>query len=324
MIKDIPPAFRSSSHQPSPNTPLPELLSRGHFRTAAIAAAILLTTSVSPTDHAQIFSLLYIRLVTLTLINATLLAAQEVKVLEDLNSVFYHDSVTNEHLVPWRLRVLAVRLQGIGFGDWRRGIMGYYELAREARLKVRKVEGEEKAMWKERLRDLGIRVSNALVEMGDLDGAARHLKTLRGPDGEEEEDSFMSTRLALLYLRIGDVAAAKEYAEETGANNTGTNVLRPLLSMADGEYDSAAEEWRQLRESCSQQDSAMVTQNLAVCLLYTGQLDEVIHYPSPIYPHLTSSIAGSQTPRVPGRTRPILPHPDLQPQHHFRALHRQV
>ncbi len=249
---------------------------------------------------------------TLTLINATLLAAQEVKILEDLNSVFYHDSITNEHLVPWRLRVLALRLQGIGYGDWRRAIMGYYELGREARLKARKAEGEEKGMWKVRLRDLGIRVANALVEMGDLDGAARHLKTLRRSDDEEEEDRTMSTRLALLYLRIGNVAAAKEYVEEIETNNTANNVLRPLLSMADGSYDTAAEEWRQLRDNCSQEDNAMVTQNLAVCLMYNGQINEVTHFLSLLYCHLTCFIAGSQTSRGPCRTGPIFPHLDLQ------------
>lgn len=233
---------------------------------------------MNPTDHVQIFSLLYIRLVSLTLINATLLAAQEVKILEDLNSVFYYDPITNEHLVPWRLRVLAVRLQGIGFADWRRGVMGYYELARDARLKVRKADGEEMAMWRARLQDLGIRVGSALVEMGDLEGAARHLKTLRVPSEQEGEDRTTSARLALLYLRIGDLDAAREYVEsgqEAEGQSTTLGVLRPLLSMSEGQYDTAVEEWRELRDHSSEQESAMITQNLAVCLLYIGRIDDV-------------------------------------------------
>ena len=168
--------------------------------------------------------------------------------------------------------------------------MGYYELAREARLELRKATatGEERETWTTRLKDLGIRVANALVEMGDLEGAARHLKTLRRPDATTgmQEDDIMSTRLALLYLRIGDITAAKEYAECSSSQTDGmqtspTSILRPLLSMADGDYNAAVDGWRHLLEDDSSSPLsdgphiAMMTQNLAVCLLYTGHLDEV-------------------------------------------------
>lgn len=156
--------------------------------------------------------------------------------------------------------------------------MGYYELAREARGKVRKAKEEERTMWKDRLKDLGIRVGNALVEMGDLEGAARHLKTLTGHGVAEEGDQSMQSRLALLYLRIGDVAAARECAEHTLRSQTGEttiSVLRQLLSMAEGEYEIAIDQWTQLRDASSDQDTAMITQNLAVCLLYTGRLSKV-------------------------------------------------
>lgn len=156
--------------------------------------------------------------------------------------------------------------------------MGYYELARESRLKLRKADGEERVMWTARLQDLGIRVGNALVEMGDLEGAARHLKTLGVPSGGNEEDKTTSARLALLYLRIGDVDAAREYVESsqgTAGQTTTSSVLGPLLSMAEGQYDNAVREWRDQRDHSSEQESAMITQNLAVCLLYTGRLDEV-------------------------------------------------
>lgn len=156
--------------------------------------------------------------------------------------------------------------------------MGYYELAREARLKGRKIDREERAMWTGRLQDLGIRVGNALVEMGDLEGAARHLKTLQVSSGAEGEDTITSARLALLYLRIGDVDAAREYVESTQrteGQTTSSSVLRPLLSMAEGRYDNAVGQWKDLNDHSSEQGSAMITQNLAVCLLYTGRIDEV-------------------------------------------------
>jgi hypothetical protein len=142
-----PPAFRASPHQPTTNTPLPDLLAQGHFRAAAIASAHALVSTenpIPPTDHARIFDLLYTRLACLTLLDGGIaLAAQEVKALGDLSSAFYYSSEGGgdaenpvHHLVPWDLRVLCVRLQALGFGDPRRAVMSYYDLAREARGRV--------------------------------------------------------------------------------------------------------------------------------------------------------------------------------------------
>ena len=274
----MPQPFRTSHLQPSPDTPLADLLAKGHFRAAAISSAHQLTTQVPPTDHAQIFSILYVRLSTLILIDATNIAAQEINILEDLNSTFYRDEITQAHLVPWELRVLAVRLQGIGLGDRRRGVMGYYDLAREARTEAFKAQGEERKLWEERLSDLGLRVGNALVEMGDLDSAARHLESLRVGVPVEERDK-VKARLALLYLRIGDVTAARNcFAVKDDASEVepGANgVLEALCSMAEGRYEHAVTEWRKLRQGTLMKNDEMVAQNLAVCLLYTGRMSEV-------------------------------------------------
>ena len=54
-------------------------------------------------------------------------------------------------------------------------------------------------------------------------------------------------------------------------------VLKPLLSMAEGDYDKAVAEWTTLREA-SQNENAMVTQNLAVCSVYIGEMQEVCLY----------------------------------------------
>ncbi len=229
------------------------MLKTGHFHAAAIFSAHLLTTLSSTVNTRLppprgVLALFYIRLATLTLINLTHYAAQESKALEDLTSSFYRDPVTNKHIVPWELRVLAVRLQAIGWGDWRRGIEGYYDLARECRAELRDlsaprdggegrgedtksrqaIEGDlrpeekqkQKELWKQRLQELGSRVADGLVEMGDLQGAARHLESLKDGGGgqaalgekgagRKEEEGRINTRLALLYLRIGRVDAAR-------------------------------------------------------------------------------------------------------------------
>ncbi|KAK4176957.1 hypothetical protein QBC36DRAFT_237707 [Triangularia setosa] len=280
---NIPSAFRNSSKQPPPETPLSKLLEKGHFRAAAISAVQTLTGTgptpqPDPSDYTEIFELLYTRLACLTLINSTDLAAQEVKALGDLNSAFYlaEDQTRGKtnHLVPWELRVLNVRLQAIGFGDLRRAVMSYYELAREARMKLAEAmeehDNSSRELWRERLEDLGVRVAGALVEMGDVKGAGEHLKGLKAG----EEGGKMEMMRALLWLRLGDVDAARGcvMSGEGRGVTRGERVVLALCDMADGEYEEAVGKWRELREEGGEDE--MVVVNLAVCLLYVGRLQE--------------------------------------------------
>jgi len=273
---NVPLAFRNSPKQPSPDTPIPELVSRGFFRAAAIAAVQQLTSNsppVDPKDYKRIFDLLYTRLACLTLIDATSLAAQEVKAFEDLNNAsIYVDENTGEHLVPWDLRVLNVRLQALGFGDARRAVMSYYELAREARENIARTSAKHETatteLWKERLYDLGIKVAGALIEMDDLSGAAQHLVTLK-----DKGDGKMAMSRALLWLHIGDSDAARMAIR--GLDTQGAKaerVIDALADMADGDFAAALEKWRALKEDG---DDEMLVLNMAVCLLYEANLEEV-------------------------------------------------
>ena len=264
--------FRNSPKQPSPETPIEELLARGQYRAAATAAAQALTGSggavaPAPTDHTLIFSLLYTRLACLTLIDATALAAQEVKALEDLNSAFYLDELTGQHLVPWELRVLNVRLQAIGFGDPRRAVMSYYDLARDARAHLvtatAQHDNSARELWKERLAEIGIKIAGALIEMDDLSGAAHHLATLK-----DRQDGKLGMAKALLWLHLGDVEAARRSVK---ADENGIQVVAALCDMAEGSYGSALARWQELKETSSDE---MVGVNMAVCLLYVGRLHE--------------------------------------------------
>lgn len=213
------------------------------------------------------------------------IAAQEVKVLGDLNEPAYVDDVTEQSLVPWELKVLAVRLNGIGYGDPRKGVMGYYELAREARKELQKLaqssitaEAKMQAarMWEERLKDLGVRVASALVEMGDLASAAAHLQTLRGQEAMSKEAAF---REALLWLKIGDVDRAKAVATGAEGKCQEEYVIDALVQMAEGSYREAADSWRGLLDGVDKDrkwDGEEVWKvNLGVSLLYSGQIEEV-------------------------------------------------
>jgi HEAT repeat protein len=169
-----------------------------------------------------------------------------------------------------------VRLQALAFGDLRRGVVGYYDLARDARVEARKAATDgERNLWRERLKDLGVRVGNALIEMGDLAATRRHLETLRS-GADTDGDSILDSRLALLCLQLGDVGAAEQYTNAATSGEQAEEgvsvVLKPLLSMAEGRYEDAAAEWRALSEG---EHAVLATQNLAVCLLYLGRIDEV-------------------------------------------------
>ena len=174
--------------------------------------------------------------------------------------------------------MLAVRLQGIGYGDARRGIMGYYDLARDLRAELGKAKsGEERALCKERLKDLGLRVANALVEMGDMAAAARHLESLLLADKVMEDDQLIRGRLALLYLKIGNLSTAKRFMAGSAADSTPNPYaaeLLPLLNMAEGDYTSAATQLTALRDENATSPDPLVLHNLAVCLIYTGKLSE--------------------------------------------------
>lgn len=269
---NVPPPFLNAPNIPSVSSPIDSLLLSGHYRLAAIAAARNIVTAASPTDFESLFHLLHIRLACLCLISEHALAAQESKVLGDLNSTFYRHPLTNAHLVPWDLRLLVVRLAALGYGEWRKGIMGYYELARECRENIVKAETEEDAaLWRTRLRDCGIRVANVLVEMGDLEGAGRHLGTL----SESQDSREVLIMEALVWLRVGDMQAARRClssASSAESDELVDGALEALTFLADSDYAGAADCLEELHEKFP--SDAMVTQNLAVCLLYTGHIEE--------------------------------------------------
>lgn len=206
---EVIPAFLQSDHKPAPNTPLPELLRKGHFRIAADHAlrAILRLDTGQP-EH--LFRLIHCRLACLVLVGRPELAADEAVVLLDFLSSNTVQSRTILPIVPWELRVLIVRLQSIAAQDGgRRAIMATYALASESRTHLKNVklagDGEEIKTWTERLHDLGLRIADTLVEIGELETADRHLDTLTADDPDE-----VLVRKAVLQLRGGHIARARQ------------------------------------------------------------------------------------------------------------------
>lgn len=273
---EIPPPLRNLSTQTDTSASLAELIKAGFFREAAIKAAEILTKTGHEISINQIFDLFYKRLACLTLCHQITIAVQEVKALEDLNSTHYRDEKSGQHIVPWELRVLAVRLQGIGFGDVRKSVIGYYDLVSDVRLNLKKqrrllkssndpVEKTQSEinLWEKRLSDLGLRVASALIEMEDFEGASRFLSTLR----PSPFNSNLNHQKALLWLRLGDVEAALNCAQDDKA-------LITLAHIADNQFEKAVQGWEDLIKTGNPAEVAMWKQNLAVSLIYLGRIDE--------------------------------------------------
>ncbi|KAL8865453.1 MAG: hypothetical protein Q9198_009315, partial [Flavoplaca austrocitrina] len=215
----------------------------------------------------------------------TPLAGKESLALGDIHSPFYLSDDTGECILPWELRVLAVRLQALEAGDAKRGVQGYYDLAFYARMRIRdSSDAEVKGLWKERLRDLGTRVGNTLVEMGVLEAGKRHFENLANATANAEEKKRLSSWVAMLCLRMGDLEAARAWTssgdDDHEAGKTATellppkknDILSPFLAMTSGNYENAVSEWRALLNS---PHAVLAKQNLAVCLLFTCHLPEL-------------------------------------------------
>jgi tetratricopeptide (TPR) repeat protein len=282
----IPQAFTESPHAAVQGASVNDLVASGQFYAAAVASARQLASISDQSDTTTIFELFYTRLACLTLINKACqeIAAVESLELRDLTGTFYRHPVTNEHLVHWDLRILAVRLQSIGFKDWRRGIMAFYTLAQDARQEISKArvnsQKQDELLWRSRLLDVGTRVASLLVEMGDLDAAARHLRTIEIEEDLESDGKKRITMMAaLLWLQIGDIRAAKrcmnpvsDEASSEEPMDISMQVFTALVEMADGEFAAAVTLWEHLKKI--HPADAMISQNLAICLLYTGRVAE--------------------------------------------------
>ena len=269
-VDEIAPGFAESKHQPPLGSPLEDLIQAGHFRRAAETALIDLLAS-SPSDVDRIFKLIYTRLACLVVISRPDLAADEAVPLTDFLNRNTPDAKDILPAVPWELRLILVRLQSIAAADdGRRAVMSLYALSGEVRshLAEAKADGDEASVqvWSERLRDLGLRVTDTLVEIGELETAVRHLDTLVGVDPD-----VVNLRRALLNIRMGDLGSAKTSLEKVSPGLS-KDIHIALLRTAGGDFSKAVEEWRALVEQ--HPDNELLGQNLSACLLYTGHITE--------------------------------------------------
>ncbi|KAF3919446.1 hypothetical protein ABW21_db0209559 [Orbilia brochopaga] len=238
--------------------------------------------ATAATDSFHVFNLWYIRLTALSLMSAqtTAMASQEIKVFGDLTSNFYRNSAF-AHTVPWDLRVLAIRLQALGFNDWRRCLEHFYMLAKEARSEAVKHRNSPALfkLWRSRLLDVGLRVAAALVEIADLEGAERHLKSIMEERDALDDGVTFRLREAVLYVQLGQLDTAKKcyLGNGAGEGEDVDAVIEGLRLMAVDDFESAAVLWKRLvdkegDEASERRQTYLV--NMAVSLLYLRRMPE--------------------------------------------------
>lgn len=266
--QDVPNPFLESEKRPIGGATLSELVQRGHFRLAAENSLDQLL-ACRDQDAELLLQMLYTRLACLILISRPDIAAQEAVPL--INVLAQNIAVAQDIalIVPWELRLLLVRLQTIGAVDGgRRGVMQLYALAQEVRSNLRRAresdDASEARVWSARLEDLGLRVCDALVEMGELETAMRHLDTISNNASDE-----LVYRKALLRVRVGDVSGARRYADDI-RNEALKKSLGALLQVANGNYTTALQGWTNLMGQ--HPNDELFASNAAISLLYTGRI----------------------------------------------------
>jgi len=156
-------------------------------------------------------------------------------------------------------------------------------------------------VWATRLADLGVRVAADLVDMGEFNAASRHLATLVTPPSAKNADDDAATtaaaitiRKALLYLRIGDTAAAERSISVLPTSSTHVETTKATLTalsqLANGNYPAATTSLSALHDQ--HPDNELVSTNLAVCLLYSGHADRALDLLSALANHRPSPFPG--------------------------------
>ena len=200
-------------------------------------------------------------------LNHTTLAIEESKPLGDVNAPFYVAETTYSCILPWELRILALQLQSLAGAAGRGGVEAWYELAKDARVQYTRCDRQEKRqMWRERLKDVGWKTVDALVEEGDMVGALRQTKGLK----VEMDEAEWAERMLRLYLKCGDVGAAERIVESMQDKGGRKRLCEALVKICAGDYTGAGEILRGIDKEVGAKN------NLAVMKLYTGAVGHCV------------------------------------------------
>lgn len=299
--------------QPFPLAPPPEIandieaLYKMHFyrHAAEVAKKNILEISAESLKSSEevqqlLFQLWIWRQTSLIMARLGTIGREEAKHLEELGSDRYRLPTTGECIVPWRLRLITIRVQA--GGDSLAGIQKYYNLAREARSEIVRLrkkilgfEGDEEKkgnlesqvkIWEKRLRNLGLFTSSMLLGIRDTKSAlslliSMHQDCEKLQDKHEEYAKFtpqVAFAVALVYLQIGDTISSREWFQRIQGNNFLQDLGFGVCAIADADWASAESILKKVEiSSTEKQDMSQVSinNNLAITKVYRGKLAEV-------------------------------------------------
>ncbi|ODN05233.1 Trafficking protein particle complex subunit 12 [Orchesella cincta] len=133
-------------------------------------------------------------------------------------------------------------------------------------------------IWKKREIRILYSLTNAFLLAKDFSNALKHLSALREKD--TERNAQLTSAIGRLFLQFGDLTTAQTYFKEAAGIRSSNSELdrvenlvdAALYYIAQGVYTDA---FGLLKEALViQPDNFMITNNMAVCLLYMGRVKE--------------------------------------------------
>ncbi|KAG7212984.1 hypothetical protein KM043_002324 [Ampulex compressa] len=135
-------------------------------------------------------------------------------------------------------------------------------------------------LWKGRKSRVLVSIINCAVSMRNYVLAIDILEDLcKSPDWSEEQLDILKSGIGRVHLFLGDVAAAEKLlisrTSEEGTPSIRELVDRGLMAVAQNAFQEAYNCFQ--TASSMDPSNIMLINNMAVCLLYTGQLKAAVH-----------------------------------------------
>ncbi|KAF9134295.1 Trafficking protein particle complex subunit 12 [Mortierella sp. 14UC] len=265
---------------------------------------------MTPSDHIlELVNLWYARLLALVKLGQYEMAQAELDQLGDLHGPQYRyenyapdsfaiqgiqsieqphgDGIRRGCMIPFEMFILKARLQGY-LGDIYEAIDQLYELI----IRSKKFEAICQVsddlvgikQWQDIAGQLHLMVLNYLVELKDYPAATKHARDL---SRKYPRDVNFQSGLGRLYLQLGDLVRAEEvfkgvetmvhthHSETEQAHfRLQLTMNKALLAVTQGQWLAAKTAFEEVL--AQEPENLAATNNLAVCELYAGQLNEAI------------------------------------------------
>ncbi|KAF8971608.1 Trafficking protein particle complex subunit 12 [Entomortierella lignicola] len=308
VLRDWKALTEAEQRQASRTEILHELIVNNSWRAMTrYTRSQILTTP--PERIPELINLWYARLLALVKIGQYEMAQAELEQLGDLwgpqyryenyppdtfpNSDFQtkgqqqNNALNRGSMIPFEMLVLKARLQGY-LGDSYEAIDQLYSLIMHCKKLGAICHASEDSIgaqqWHDLTGQLHLMVLNYLVELNDYPSATKHGRDLAKA---YPQDINFHSGLGRLYLQLGDIERAEETfkgVEEMVKNHTSEtekahfklqlSMNRALLAVTQGQWQAAKNAFEDVL--IQEPENLAATNNLVVCELYAGQLNEAI------------------------------------------------